>query len=996
MDTRQVVARFEQERQALSMMDHPNIARVLDAGATETGRPYFVMDLVKGAPIVEYCDKNSLPIDDRLELFAQVCHAMQHAHGKGIIHRDLKPSNILVGTQDGRPQTKVIDFGIAKATSGKLTDKTLFTEHEQVIGTLPYMSPEQAEGSLDIDTRTDIYSLGVLLYELLTGSTPFDKNTIKDAMYGEVQRMIREVEPPKPSTRIHASRATLASICAHRRTEPKRLGTLVRGELDWIVMKALEKDRSRRYETANGLAMDIRRYLAGEAVLAAPPSAVYRFRKFVRRNKATVTAGVAVAIALLIGVVGFAWQANIAQRERDTAVVAQDSEAQAHAKADLLAASESRQRLIAESNERKAAAINQFLLDMLGSANVRELGREVKVAQALDRAAAGVGKSFSDRPDVEAAVRQIVGRTYLSIGMLDQAAMQINAARDLVRDTHGEASAEFAHTLNDLGEWQRQKGELTAAAESCRRAGEIALQAEGPEAALTLESLVEYANILVQLHREPEAEKILRSALAVRTRVLGREHADTQITINSLAVLLHSQKRLDEAEPLYREATESGARVLGAEHPDTITARMNLASILRSRGNLAEAEPLMVATYASLKKVFGESHTKTASAAWSLAGLYSDQGRFKDALPFYEECVAIRRRAEGENTAGVAEAKLELGQTLSRLGEHARAVTVLREVVAIRTKSRGPEDKSTLDARLDLANTLARSDGKAEAETMLKELLLVCPRELGEDDPLSIIATNSYAVLLLGLDRYADAEPYLKKALEVGRDAEGEDHQHTIITQLNFSVAVRELGRLDEAEALGRDALERFTRVFGSKHPNTATAHTDYAETLMKLGRNDEARKELIEAIAIKKAAVGDQNPAFAGDAMILARLLLDTGHADDAEPILREVVAVYAQARNVSDRRKANARVELGRCLWLQHHFADAEPLLVDSHPLLVGALPTGQRDVRRAERYLAEFYAAWNAAEPNAARAAKAAEWQAKLEAMQTPTTNPVPKKQ
>ncbi|HEX5054000.1 MAG TPA: serine/threonine-protein kinase, partial [Planctomycetota bacterium] len=391
MDTRQVVARFEQERQALAMMDHANIARVLDAGATDSGRPYFVMELCKGDPIVAFCDKHHLTIAERLELMVQVCNAVQHAHGKGVIHRDLKPSNILVGTQDGRPQAKVIDFGIAKATSQKLTDKTLFTEHQQVIGTLQYMSPEQAEGSLDIDTRTDVYSLGVLLYELLTGSTPFDKRVLQNSMYSEIQRMIREVEPHKPSTRISDSRAQLVSLAAHRRVEPKRLGTLVRGELDWIVMKALEKDRTRRYETANGLALDLRRFLAGEAVLAAPPSAAYRLRKLLRRNKGAVAAAAAVATALLAGVVGFAWQAQLAQHERDQAVVARQAEAQERGKADQLAAAESRQRLLAESNERKADAINQFLVTMLGSANIRELGREAKVSQALDQAAASVG-----------------------------------------------------------------------------------------------------------------------------------------------------------------------------------------------------------------------------------------------------------------------------------------------------------------------------------------------------------------------------------------------------------------------------------------------------------------------------------------------------------------------------------------------------------------------------------------------------------------------------
>jgi WD40 repeat protein/serine/threonine protein kinase len=305
MDTRQVVARFEAERQALALMDHPNIARVFDGGGTEAGRPYFVMELVKGVPITEFCDQNHLTPRQRLELFIPVCQAVQHAHQKGIIHRDLKPSNVLVSRHDTTPAVKVIDFGVAKALGQTLTDKTLFTGIAQMVGTPLYMSPEQAGMSdLDVDTRSDIYSLGVLLYELLTGSTPFTKERFKQAGYDEIRRIIREEEPPRPSTRLSESKDTLPSISAQRQTEPAKLTRLVRGELDWIVMKALEKDRNRRYETANGFAIDVQRYLADEPVLACPPSAAYRLRKFVRRNRGPVLAATVIVLLLIGGIVG--------------------------------------------------------------------------------------------------------------------------------------------------------------------------------------------------------------------------------------------------------------------------------------------------------------------------------------------------------------------------------------------------------------------------------------------------------------------------------------------------------------------------------------------------------------------------------------------------------------------------------------------------------------------------------------------------------------------
>jgi serine/threonine protein kinase len=330
MDTKHVIARFDAERQALAMMEHPGIARVLDAGATESRRPFFVMELVKGIRITDYCDRNRLPIEDRLELFVSVCQALQHAHQKGIIHRDLKPSNVLVTMIDGAAVPKIIDFGVAKAMGHQLTERTLYTGFAQLIGTPLYMSPEQAEFSgVDVDTRSDIYALGVLLYELLTGTTPFDADTFRTEAYDQIRRIIREQEPPKPSTRISTLEATAATESASRKCDPVSLHNLIRGELDWIVMKALEKDRNRRYETASGLAADVRRYLDDEPVQACPPSAWYRFGKFVRRNRLVLTAAGLTAVALIAGTAVSTWQAIRASKaERRVSDALTESKAQ--------------------------------------------------------------------------------------------------------------------------------------------------------------------------------------------------------------------------------------------------------------------------------------------------------------------------------------------------------------------------------------------------------------------------------------------------------------------------------------------------------------------------------------------------------------------------------------------------------------------------------------------------------------------------------------------
>ena len=426
MDTKQVIARFEAERQALAMMEHVNIAKVFDAGATESGRPYFVMELVKGISITENCDQNNLTTEKRLLLFMDVCHAIQHAHQKGIIHRDIKPSNVMVTLHDGRPVPKVIDFGVSKATNQRLTEKTLFTEYHQFIGTPQYMSPEQAEMSgLDVDTRSDLYSLGALLYEVLTGSPPFEAATLRAAGYAEIQRIIREVEPPKPSTRLVTLMQQNTEIAKHHGVEPHSLTKLLRGDLDWIVMKAMEKDRTRRYESASALARDIERHLLAEPVTAAAPSAGYKLRKFIKRNKGPVSVAAVIGLLLVIGTAVSTWQAVRANRAR--------AEAERQAKV--------------------AREVSDFLRnDLLGAADPWTGRSEgTSVASFLDAASKQLEGKFVDEPLVEASIRLTLGDTYLHLGRFDEAGRHLQRCLEIRNDRLGEDDFKMLYCMRELG-----------------------------------------------------------------------------------------------------------------------------------------------------------------------------------------------------------------------------------------------------------------------------------------------------------------------------------------------------------------------------------------------------------------------------------------------------------------------------------------------------------------------------------------------------------------
>jgi eukaryotic-like serine/threonine-protein kinase len=563
MDTKEVVARFEAERQALALMDHLNIARVFDGGTTEAGRPFFVMELVRGVKITDYCDQHSLSTPERLALFIQVCHAVQHAHQKGIIHRDLKPSNILVMRHDGGAVPKVIDFGIAKAIQGRLTDSTLFTAFEQFLGTPAHMSPEQAEFSgLDVDTRSDIYSLGVLLYELLTGRPPLDPQSLVRSGLDEIRRMIREVEPARPSARVNTlGDVDQVTVARQRGSAPAQLCNLLRGDLDWIVMRCLEKDRTRRYETVAELAADIRRHLEHEPVIARPPTPWYLARKFMGRHRLAVTAGGVAISALLFGTTIATWSWLQERAAHARAVNAEAAQASLRAQAERAHETEIQERRRAEQNAAKAAVEarrSQQAFAFLAS-TLREIGagdprgrNTAVLREAIDRTLTRMPAELKDNPEVDGTVRGVLAAMYLDLG-------QLAKAEELVQESIARNSAILGPEHHDVAQ---AKVVLAAVRLSQRRVDEAT--------ALARESVTSLSEVSPGKHRY----------LAAAHAVLG--------------ACLEIQGKLAEAEHHLRVALELAGKDSATDRKVEETARKFLKSALEKQGRAKEAAEVIL------------------------------------------------------------------------------------------------------------------------------------------------------------------------------------------------------------------------------------------------------------------------------------------------------------------------------------------------------------------------------------------------------------------
>jgi eukaryotic-like serine/threonine-protein kinase len=783
-----VVKRFQAERQSLAIMDHPAIAKVFDAGTTPQGQPFFVMEYVPGLPITEYCDEKKLKIADRLELFIQACEGVQHAHQKAIIHRDLKPANILVVEVDGKPVPRVIDFGLAKATTPQVSGETMFTQIGHFVGTPGYMSPEQADPSVkDIDTRTDVYSLGAVLYVLLVGSQPFATKAGEKLALHELLRKLREEEPPTPSTRVSSDRETSSATAEARGTEPKQLVSLLRGDLDWITMKALERDRSRRYGAASELAADIRRCLNHEAIIARPASATYRLRKYVRRHRVAVVVSAGLVMSMAAFSILEAVQLRHITRERTRA---------------------NQQAAVTE-------AVNDFLQkDLLFQAGAffqsgpsRKSDPDLKVRTVLDRAAARIEGKFTKQPDVEASIRYTIGWTYLDLGLYPEARKHLERAVELHRRVLGADDARTLKSMTSLG-W-----------------------------------------VAVRQGKYAEAEALDSQALEAQRRALGPEHRDTLSSMNDLAAIYAAEGKYAQAEALHTQTLEIQKRVLGPEDRGTLLSMLNLAAVYSEEGKYAQAEALDAQTLEIQKRVLGPEHPETLLSASNLAEYYSDQGKFAQAEALHTHILEIRKRVLGPEHQDTLRSMSYLGVVYDHEGKYAQAESLHTQTLEMRKRVLGPEHRDTLWSMHDLAVVYGDEGKYAQAEQLNARTLEIRRRVLGAEHPDTASSMHMLAYDYSIEGKYPQAERLCIQTLEIQRRVLGPEHPETLTSMTDLATIYDKEGKYPQAEQLAVQTLEIQKRVLGPEHPSTAVSLYNLGCAAARRGDKDRAIALLSQSV---------------------------------------------------------------------------------------------------------------------------------------------------
>jgi non-specific serine/threonine protein kinase/serine/threonine-protein kinase len=739
MNSREIIARFESERQALALMDHPAIAKVLDAGSTPNGAPYFVMEYVAGVPITAYCDNHRLSTRERLDLFMHVCEGVQHAHQKAIIHRDLKPSNILVTEVDGRPAPKIIDFGVAKALTQKLTANTMFTRVGAMIGTPDYMSPEQALSSgEDIDTRTDVYSLGIILYELLAGAPPIE---LRQIAFEEFLRRLREDDAPKPSTKIRTQDPVTSTELAHRRqTEPVALAKQIRGDLDSITLKALEKERSRRYGSPSDLAADIGRYLRNEAVLAVAPSAAYRARKFARRYRGALVTLCAFVLVLIVAAGVSIRESVIARRQRDRA----DAEAAI------------------------AKAVNQFLQeDLLSQANPEAQGGaetkpdpDIKARTLLGRAATQVGKRFARQPLVESAIEHTIGKSYMGLGLYAEAEKQFRKAYELSAAHRGTDDPETLDLLMMVSEADINQDKNTEAVTAAKAVFEGQTRRVGPEGLQAVVAMQNLASLYFQNNQYAEAEPLLKKALDIQSRRIGYDNIDTLNTSDTLVALYIREGRYREARVLLEKGLPSYQRLYGPEHPFTEREKYGLAKVMVGEGDYTRAEKLMEQVQAGYERAYGARHINILYVHSMLGQTLVEEGKTTQGIALLEKTLDDFRAIAGPASDDTLKVEVGLGWAYDSDGDLARAEQIWQHALEGFRRLGSYEDTNAADVSELLGQNLTKQRKYGQAEALLGQALTI--REKGDREDWGLFRAQAFLGACLSAQRrYGEAEPLL-------------------------------------------------------------------------------------------------------------------------------------------------------------------------------------------------------------------------------------------
>ena len=879
MDSRQVLARFEAERNALALMDHPNIARVLDGGMSETGQPYFVMEYVKGLPITKYCDQMQMTIPERLKLFYQVCQAVQHAHQKGIIHRDLKPSNILICLYDGHPVPKVIDFGLAKALYQPLGAESVHTAHGLMVGTPRYMSPEQAElNNLDIDTRSDIYSLGVVLYELLTGSTPIEREHLKTVAEKEILRLIREYEPPRPSQRISSSE-NRASVAAQRRIEPKQLSRHVHGDLDWIVMKSLDKERHRRYDTATSLARDIERYLADEPVEACPPTWQYRVSKFIRRHRPVVAVTVLALIALLIATSVFAWQGYLIRLERNATLVERDKSYEAEAQAnrerdlanaarneaDIAADAEREARQLAEDRETETHMILDFVLDKVLAAT-RPKGQQggvkfdVTLHEALRSAVEQVEASFLGYPLIEARVRLSLGESFQLLGEYEAAQDQYQRARELRKQHLGENHAETVAAVSRVAGTLFNLGRHREALEMRKDLLIVTRQIHGPSHRETLGAINNIGQSLAEMGRYQDGVPLFEELLPTYISVFGESDVSTIRAMHNLAECYQRVGRTEEAIALANKALTLWESTVGLDYPDAIETSRVLLNCYDALGWYDEAIKIAIRNLPLCKSTFGDTHPMTLHSMHNLARCYHYLGYLQEAFDVQKEALKLTQQTLGDHHPNTLKLMQNVALSLGSLERLDDSLTLAKETLSLMETHLGPAHPDTLITMETVANTLSELGRHREALEFFLQLLKRAQAAHGEKHPFTLATNHNLALEYVANGDYQQAISLLTETVDITRATLGADHRNTLKSAQVLSNVKRDAEKAKELDDL-RKRAEDIEATLGAAHADAIAAQAKLAFQLMQAGKGQQAVETYNVALQGARETQGEDDP---------------------------------------------------------------------------------------------------------------------------------------